>query len=81
MQIAPAASEARIVGAPMATADTVAEVLRKAVRFVLLLLGFALVIAAVVSLRFALYEYGHGNTALVRQVAGTLLSGFDQTSR
>jgi hypothetical protein len=50
-------------------------------RFTALLLGCALIVGAVVGLRFALYEYGHGNGPLVRQLVGALVSGPGQTSR
>lgn len=38
-------------------------------------------IAAEQLLRFALYEYEHGNAPLVRHLIDTLVSGPDQTSR
>ena len=50
-------------------------------RFTALLVGCALIVGAVVSLRFALYEYGHGNGPLVRQLVGALASSPGQTSR
>ena len=63
------------------TAEHLSRLLRGLGRFAILLLDFALVIGAVVSLRFGLYEYGHGNAPLVRHMIGTLVSGLDQTSR
>ncbi len=62
-------------------AERLSKAVRTAGRIVALLLGFALVIGAVVSLRFALYEYGHGNAPLVRHLFGALVPGPDQTSR
>ena len=63
------------------TPEHLPKALRMAGRFALTLMGFALVIGAVISLRFALYEYGHGDATLVRHLLGAPLPGPDQTSR
>ena len=65
---------------PIAT-ERLPKALRMAGRFALTLMGFALVIGAVISLRFALYEYGHGGATLVRHLLGAPVPGPDQTNR
>jgi hypothetical protein len=81
MQTAPTAPETGIVEAALAIAETLAKATRKVGRFAVMLLGFALVAAAVVGLRFGIYEYGHGDAQFMRHLLGTLVAGSDQTSR
>jgi hypothetical protein len=65
---------------PIAT-ERLPKALRMAGRFALTLMGFAPVIGAVISLRFALYEYGHGDSGLVRRLLDAPVADPVQTSR